>query len=129
MILESLFGLSLVLNVSLDPAAPSTNPGAWMQLSVRQKDTALLPLVRRATACIVRQVSADPRYSANMRPDAFNDLIVDSIAACERPVRAMIDAHDRMYGYGSGEAFLLGPYLDVLPAAVVKQVRVKTPAR
>jgi hypothetical protein len=30
-----------------------------------------------------------------------------------------------MYGHGSGEAFLIGPYLDVLPAAVVRQVRVK----
>src|SRR5450631_4182280 len=88
MILESLFGLSLVLNVSLDPAA---NPVAWMQLSVRQKNAALLPLVRRATDCIVRQVSADPRYAADMRPEEFNDLIVDSIAACARIVRAMID--------------------------------------
>jgi hypothetical protein len=129
MILESLFGLSLVLNVSLDTTTPPANPAAWMQLSVPQKDAALLPLVRRATDCIVRQVSADPRYSTDMRPDDFNDLIVDSISACERPVRAMIDAHDRMYGYGSGEAFLLGPYLDVLPAAVVKQVRIKTPIR
>jgi len=31
-----------------------------------------------------------------------------------------------MYGNGSGEAFLLGPYLDVLPGAVVKQVKVRT---
>jgi hypothetical protein len=46
-----------------------------------------------------------------------------------RPVRAMIDAHDRMYGAGSGEAFLLGPYLDVLPAAVVGQVKAKAPTR
>ena len=129
MILESLFGLSLVMNVSLDTATPSANPAAWLQMSVRQKDAALLPLVRQATECIVRQVSADPRYSAGMRPDEFNDVIVDSISACARPVRAMIDAHDRMYGYGSGEAFLLGSYLDVLPAAVVKQVRVKTPSR
>ncbi len=129
MILELLFGLSLVLNVSLDTATPPADPAAWLQLSVRQKDAALLPLVRRATECIVRKVSADPRYSAEMRPDAFNDLIVDSIAACGRPVRAMIDAHDRMYGTGSGEAFLLGPYLDVLPSAVVKQVRIRTPAR
>jgi hypothetical protein len=129
MILESLFGLPLVLNVSLDIATPSANLTAWMQLSVRQKDAALLPLVRRATDCIVLQVSADPRHAANMRADEFNDLIVDSISACARSVRAMIDAHDRMYGYGSGEAFLLGPYLDVLPAAVVKQVRVRTPAR
>ena len=126
MILESLFGLSLVLNVSLDTATPSANPADWMQVSVRQKNTALLPLVRRATDCIVRQVSADPRYSNEMQPAAISDLIVDSIAACERPVRAMIDAHDRMYGYGSGEAFLLGPYLDVLPSAVVHQVKVKT---
>ncbi|MFI4961001.1 MAG: hypothetical protein ACHP82_06050 [Hyphomicrobiales bacterium] len=129
MILESLFGLSLVLNVSLDTATPSADPAAWLQLSVRQKDAALLPLVRQATDCIVRQVSADPRFSADMRPDAFNDLIVDSIAACGDSVRAMIDAHDRMYGTGSGEAFLLGPYLDVLPAAVIKQVRIGTPVR
>lgn len=129
MILESLFGLSLVMNVSLDTSTPAANPAAWLQMSVRQKDAVLLPLVRRATECVVRQVTADPRYSADLRPDAFNDLIVDSIPACAQPVRAMIDAYDRMYGYGSGEAFLLGPYLDVLPAAVVRQVRIRTPAR
>ena len=125
MILETLFGLSLVMNVSLDTQVPAADPAAWMQMSVRQKDAALLPLVQRATECIVRRVSADPRYQAELRPDEINDLIVDSIAACQRPVRAMINAHDRMYGYGSGEAFLLGPYLDVLPAAVIRQVRVK----
>ena len=128
MILESLFGLSLVLNVSLDTTTPPADPAASLQMSVRQKDAALLPLVRHATDCIVRRVSADRRYRANMRSDAFNDLIIDSISACERPVRAMINAHDLMYGSGSGEAFLLGPYLDVLPSAVVKQVRIKTPA-
>ena len=127
MILKSLLGLSLVLNVSLDTYnPPPPDPAAWLQMSMRQKDTALLPLVRRATACIVHKVVEDPHYRANLRPDEINDLIVDSIAACERPVRAMIDAHDRMYGNGSGEAFLLGPYLDVLPSAVVQQVRVKT---
>jgi hypothetical protein len=129
MILETLFGLSLVMNVSLDTQVPAAGPAAWMQMSVRQKDAALLPLVQRATECIVRRVSVDPRYQAELRPDEITDLIVDSIAACQRPVRAMINAHDRMYGYGSGEAFLLGPYLDVLPSAVVRQVRVKVPAR
>ena len=127
MILESLFGLSLVLNVSLDTATPPADPAAWLQMSVRQKEAALLPLVQRATECIVRRVSADQRYRTDMQSDAFSDLVIDSIEACGRPVQAMIDAHDRMYGYGSGEAFLLGPYLDVLPAAVVKQVRIRTP--
>jgi hypothetical protein len=128
MILESLFGLSLVLNVSLEnQTPPRADRSAWLHMSMRQKDAALLPLVHRATDCVVRKVLADPRYTAELRPDDVNDLIVDSIAACGRPVRAMIDEHDRMYGTGSGEAFLLGPYLDVLPSAVVKQVKVKTP--
>lgn len=130
MILEAMVGLSLVLNVSLateNPTAPDPSP--WLQMSVRQKDAALLPLVRTATDCILRAVEGDPRYSPGLRPGEINDLIVDSIAACGQPVRAMMDAHDRMYGKGSGEAFLLGPYLDVLPSAVVTQVKVKTPAR
>jgi hypothetical protein len=125
MILKSLFGLSLVMSVSLDTQTPPADPAAWMQMSVRQKDAALLPLVERATACIIQRVTADPRYKNELRPDEVNDLIVDSITVCKRPVRAMINAHDRMYGNGSGEAFLVGPYLDVLPAAVVRQVRVK----
>ena len=130
MIVESMFGLSLVLNVSLKAEIPATvDPAAWTQLSAPQRQAALLPLVRRATDCIVRKVSSDQRYSADMQPAEMNDLIVDSIAACGRVVRAMMDAHDRMYGTGTGEAFLLGPYLDVLPSAVVKQVRIKAPER
>lgn len=128
MILKSVFGLSLVLNVSLSPQAPApADRSAWLQLSAPQRQAALLPAVRRATECIVRKVSGNPHYSPDMAPAAMSDLIVDSIAACGRAVRAMMDVHDRMYGAGSGEAFLLGPYLDVLPAAVIRQVRVRTP--
>lgn len=128
MIVVSLVGLSLVLNVSLsqmpNPAGPVWSRNA-APLSVHRKEATLLPLVRRATDCILRHVSADPRMSGAIGADAVNDLIIDSISACKRPVRAMVDAHDRMYGNGSGEAFLLGPYLDVLPSAVVRQVKVK----
>jgi len=131
MILKSLAGLSLVMSVAFDQDVPPTpvlaDPGGYMQMSIRQRDAALLPLVRRATDCVVGKVTADSRYEADMTPAGINDLIVDSIAVCAKPVRAMIDAHDRMYGKGSGEAFLLGPYLDVLPSAVVKQVKVKAP--
>jgi hypothetical protein len=42
---------------------------------------------------------------------------------CLEPVRAMIDAHDRVFGEGSGEAFFMGPYLDGLPATVTRQVK------
>lgn len=128
MIIEAIFGLSLVLNVSLDVTSPADASGhpASLQMSVPQREAALLPLVRRATNCIVRQVTTDPRYRPDLRPDEINNLIADSFAGCARAVRAMIKAHDRMYGKGSGEAFLLGPYLDVLPSAVVQQVKTKT---
>ncbi len=131
MILKPLFGLSLVLNVSLDTQNGRTpvvaDPAGYLQMSVHQRDAALLPLVQRATECVVRKVTVDPRYRADLRTADINDLIVDSIGACARPMRAMIDAHDRIYGKGSGEAFLLGPYLDVLPSAVIKQVKARTP--
>lgn len=130
MIIGSVLAVSLVLNVSLTPQIPSPPARAgWMQLSLPQRNAALLPAVQRATECIVRQAASDARYRADMSPAEMNDLIVDSITACGRAVRAMMDVHDRMYGAGSGEAFLLGPYLDVLPAAVVRQARARMPAR
>jgi len=132
MIVVSLIGLSLVLGshantVSLDGRTDlASAPAPMPDISMRQKETALLPLVQRATACIARKVSSDPRYDGDVRPAAINDLIIDSIPACARPVRAMIETYDQLYGRGSGEAFLLGPYLDVLPSAIVKQVRPQT---
>jgi hypothetical protein len=86
--------------------------------SAHERVAAIEPLVRSATECIVRVVTADPRYAA--KPTApLGELIVDSMPSCLAPVRAMIDAYDRYYGAGSGEAFFMGPYLDVLPKAVV----------
>jgi len=55
--------------------------------------------------------------SASARAN-LGDLIVDSMPECVTAVRAMIDAYDRYYGTGSGEAFFTGPYLDILPRAV-----------
>jgi hypothetical protein len=88
-------------------------------LSPQQKVAATAPLIRSATECIVRAVVANPRYGAEATP-AIGDLIVASMPSCVTPVRAMIDAYDRYYGEGSGEAFFMGPYLDVLPKAVVE---------
>ncbi len=127
MILETLFGVSLVISASLEIGPPPpAGPTTWTQMSVRQRDAALLPLVHSATDCIVRNVTADARFNETLRPGEINDLIVDSMNACAGPVRAMIDAHDRLFGDGSGEAFFMGPYLEVLPAAV--SVQLKAPA-
>jgi hypothetical protein len=128
MILESLVGLSLVLNVSLESPPtilPERNP---QQLSVPQKQAALRPLVERATRCIAGRAVSDPRYRPDLRRDEINDLIADSLDACRDAVDDLVEAHDRMYGDGSGEAFLLGPYFDRLPAAVLRQARTRARA-
>ena len=85
-------------------------------LSAQQKSAAMLPLVRSATECIAHAIAGDPRFAAARAN--LGDLIVDSMPSCLSPVRAMIDAYDRYYGAGSGEAFFMGPYLDILPRAV-----------
>jgi hypothetical protein len=115
MMLAPLFGATLVLTVATEPL---DNAGNATQLSRQQKMAVTDPLVRSATDCIVRAVTADPRYGT--KTAALGDLIVDSMPACVTPVRAMIDAYDRYYGDGSGEAFFMGPYLEVLPKAVVE---------
>jgi hypothetical protein len=114
MIAAPLFGTALLVAVAIGPSADPAGPP---NLSAQQKITATEPLVRSATECIVRAVTADPRYRKNTGT-VLGELIVDSMPACLTPVRAMIDAYDRYYGDGSGEAFFMGPYLDVLPTAV-----------
>jgi hypothetical protein len=115
MIIAPLVGAALIVAVA---TGPSTNPAVEENLSARQKAAATEPLVRSATECIARAVIADPRYGTKAQAP-LGDLIVDAMPSCLTPVRAMIDAYDRYYGNGTGEAFFMGPYLDVLPKAVV----------
>jgi hypothetical protein len=111
-----MLGATLVISVA---TGPTTEPNGSTHLSMQQKNAAMQPLVRSATDCIARAVAADPRSRTQLD---LGDLIVDSMPNCLGPVRAMIDAYDRYFGDGSGEAFFMGPYLDVLPTAVARWV-------
>jgi hypothetical protein len=115
MILAPLFGSALMVAVAADPR---DNGIGGANLSAQEKSAVTQPFVRSATDCIVHAVFADPRYGKSEAAE-LGDLIVDSMPACVPPVRAMIDAYDRYFGEGSGEAFFMGPYLDVLPKAVI----------
>lgn len=114
MMLAPLFGAALVVAVATDPLNDMTGKA---NISAQEKVAATELLVRSATECIVRAVVADPRYGTKPAAE-LGDLIVNSMPSCLTPVRAMIDAYDRYYGEGTGEAFFMGDYLDVLPKAV-----------
>ena len=118
MILAPLAAAALVVSVATGPTIDPTVPPS---LSAQQKSVAMQSLVRSATECIARTVTADPRYGR--REAELGDLIVDSMPVCVTQVRAMIEAYDRYFGDGEGEAFFMGPYLDVLPTAVSKWVK------
>jgi hypothetical protein len=124
MILATLVAATLVVPVSIDRSdlAPSA-ADRGMQMSARQKDAKIRPLVSSATECIVRAVSTDPRYSTAAAGADLSDLIVASVPSCLTALRSMIEAYDRLFGDGSGETFFMGPYLDGLPAAVSARVK------
>jgi hypothetical protein len=120
MILAPLLATGLVVSVA---TGPIDSPMGGTNMSPQQRSAATQPLVRSATDCIVHAVESDPRYGATPAAQINSELgeiIVASMPACVAPVRAMIDAYDQYYGEGSGQAFFMGPYLDVLPQAVLK---------
>jgi hypothetical protein len=125
MIVAAVAGLSLVITVAVE-APVAVRPGAGeppSHTSMQQKNAAVRPLVRSATECVARTVAADPRFEKELESADLNELIVESMSPCADAVRAMIDGYDRFYGVGSGEMFFMGPYLDVLPAAVTNVLK------
>ena len=119
MIIAALVAASIVL-----PAAADTG-GAWppagnslRHMSAQQKLAVIRPLVETANECIARRVTGDPRFTTLAQAGEINGLIVDSVPSCVEAMRALIDAHDRLFGEGAGESYFMGPYLDALPGAV-----------
>jgi hypothetical protein len=115
MIVQALAGITFVLSVSINSGVIAPDGlAAPAQMTVQEKRAVMRPIVHSATDCLSRAVAADPRIG-KLR---LTDIIVDSFKSCVEPVRALINAHDRYYGTGTGEQFFMGPYLDALPAAV-----------
>jgi len=120
MILAPIAAAALVVSIATGPAFDPN--GSSSNLTARQKNAAVQPLVRSATECIARTILGDPRLQTHERVESLGDLIVASMPICVTPVRAMIDAYDQYFGNGTGEAFFMGPYLDALPTIVNKWI-------
>jgi len=124
MIAAALLSLSLAVSTTYEPEdlAPNTYARALAQMTPQQKFATLRPLVRSANDCVIHAIEADPRFRSVAATD-MNELIVSSMAPCAEAMRSMIDAHDRLFGEGSGEAFFMGPYLEGLPLTINKMVK------
>jgi hypothetical protein len=117
MILTAFTGASLLILAAATPNVDLDTMPA--HLTHQERTAAVQPFITRATECVARSVTADPRAADTSK---LGDLIVDSMPACAGLMRSMIDTYDQYFGEGTGEAFFSGPYLDVLPTAIGKWV-------
>jgi hypothetical protein len=118
----AIVAVSLLVTVAADSAMPLGTDTAGATLSLQQKNAVLRPLVSSATDCIIGHVAKSPGAQESVSTQRLGDLIVDSMKPCLISVRAMIDTYDRLFGEGAGEAFFMGPYLDLLPKAIVRRI-------
>src|SRR5262245_2489222 len=117
MILAKLAAAMLAFGVA---AGPTGEAPPARHLSLQQRNAAARVYVSPATDCIARSVTANARFRKEDPAANLGDLIVQAMPGCVDPVRAMIDAYDHYFGDGTGEAFFMGPYLDVLPDVLLK---------
>jgi hypothetical protein len=120
MILAKLVAATLIIGVATsDPSVE----GPARHLSLQQRNAATQAYVRPTTDCIANSVVSNVRFRKEDPTSNLGDLIVEAVPHCLGPVRAMIEAYDRYFGEGSGEAFFMGPYLDVLPNVLLKRTK------
>jgi hypothetical protein len=81
--------------------------------------------VKAATDCVAATALKEPMivalYRENRLQEVTNRIVLRS-GACDNPLTAMRLLHDRLYGGGTGQAFLLGDYLADLPRAVRERI-------
>lgn len=110
---------TLIINVANGPSMEPSG-SRLQELSLPQKNIVMQPYLDSVTKCIARTVAVERRGHQEREPANLGDLIVASIPACIGQVGALIKAYDRTFGKGAGEAFFMGPYLDILPVAVTR---------
>ena len=81
--------------------------------------------IKAASDCIAAAALNNPNittlYRENRLKEATNWIVLQS-KACANQLTAMRLLHEQLYGRGTGQAFLFGPYLDDLPRAVRERI-------
>lgn len=72
--------------------------------------TVLLPLEQAATECFAETVASTPRSLSLARAGRWYEAAGVTGFLCRPEVDAMVGAHDRLYGRGTGTRYFKGPY-------------------
>src|SRR3954464_14136569 len=113
---------SVVLMIALvSLALPALAQG---ELSKTQKRKALLPAVRATTECIAQEILRSPPTALSYaRQNKWFETVQSMPEVCKAFGSTLIAEHDRLYGPGTGKAFVEGPYASDLPRALKARIR------
>src|SRR3954466_10993655 len=92
------------------------------ELSETQKRKALLPAVRATTECIAQEILRSPTALSYARQNKWFETVQSMPEACKAFGSTLIFEHDRLYGPGTGKAFVENPYASDLPRALKARI-------
>jgi hypothetical protein len=93
------------------------------QVTESQKRKTHLPYVRATTECFTQAVLKQNDIAQKIQMNQIQSAVFSVGAGCSQEVQLMIKKHDEIYGYGTGQSFFTGPYLNDLPRAVLTRIR------
>src|SRR3954462_10998944 len=91
--------------------------------SERQKRKALLPALHATTDCIAQEILRSPTALSYARQNKWSEAVQSMPEAFKAFGSTLIAEHDRLYGPGTGKAFVEGPYASDLPRALKARIR------
>ena len=92
-------------------------------LNERQKRKELLPAIQATTECLAQEILRSPTALSYARQNKWVETVESVPEACKAEGSTLIAEHDRLYGPGTGKAFVDGPYASDLPRALKARIR------
>jgi hypothetical protein len=89
----------------------------------RQKRKELLPAIQATTECLAQEILRSPTALSYARQNKWVETVESVPEVCKAEGRTLIAEHDRLYGSGTGKAFVDGPYASDLPRALKARIR------
>ena len=91
-------------------------------LSGGRKWRELLPTVRATTDCIAQGIVAGPAALSHARQENWLEALKSMPEECKRLGSRLVAEHDRLFGPGTGKAFVEGRYASDLPRALKARI-------
>jgi hypothetical protein len=101
----------------------SGNVQVQKPLNEAQKRRLLLPYVRSATDCFANTVRQRSDLADGYLAGRMRTFFADALSSCGEQVRTLANQHDLIYGPGTGNPFVTGPYFADLERAVLSRIK------